>query len=200
MWRSTATSPLAGREGQCGILCVFKKRVISDVFIGWCGSMGPCTSPIVHTNGGISWCHPSMLLHHTCRFINTWFQVSKIFENLLWAPTSSANRWHVTRRTCRNPLPTANRSKCVSRKVRLCTCRLLCFRQFVLLGSFVFVRCFIHLLMIAQKQMPTKFHDLYLLEGRKKNTASGTGTKKVYIVSSLQALFFIRPKAHKHFG
>ena len=111
MWRSTATSPLAGREGQCGILCVFKKRVISDVFIGWCGSMGPCTSPIVHTNGGISWCHPSMLLHHTCRFINTWFQVSKIFENLLWAPTSSANRWHVTRRTCRNPLPTANRSK-----------------------------------------------------------------------------------------
>ena len=53
--------------------------------------------------------------------------------------------------------------------------------------------------MIAQKQMPTKFHDLYLLEGRKK-TASGTGTKKVYIVSSLQALFFIRLKAHKHFG
>lgn len=69
----------------------------------------------------------------------------------------------------------------------------------MLLGSFVFVRFFIHLLMIAQKQMPTKFHDLYLLEGRKK-TASGTGTKKVYIVSSLQALFFIRLKAHKHFG
>lgn len=132
-----------------------------------------------------------------CCFIVHDFKFRRSLRTYSWAPTSSANRWHVIRRTCHNPLPTANRLKCVSKKVGLCTCSLLCAGQFALLGRFVFVRCFIHLFMIAQKQMPLSFMT-YLSEGRKKLRRE-PGEKKVYIVSSLQALLFIRLKAHKTF-